>query len=102
MSWERVDELEDEQTAELSQIEHHRDKLLQELADLQSKIIRKRKVLEQTQERARKQMKCLVRAMEEDGDDMTRTVIDASQLELDLFGAPDSSNPQILSPVQGS
>lgn len=60
---------------------------LERLSTLQAKVARKRKVLEQARKRAQDQTNCLIREMEADGEDLTRTVLDASALEADLFGS---------------
>ena len=88
--------------AEKLRLEKERDTLTLRLAEMVARVSRKRRVLEQTQQRAKEKMNCLVREMEEDGEDMTQTVIDASNLESDLFGFfPDpSSAPETSSSSQ--
>ena len=63
-----------------------RDALFEQLATVQARLSRKRKVLEGAKVCARQKLQCLVKEMESDGEDLTRSVIDASLLQAELFG----------------
>ena len=65
--------------------EAKRDALVEQLAELQACVSRKRKVLEGAEGRAKKKLQCLVAEMEVDGENLSATVIDASALQAELF-----------------
>ena len=65
--------------------EAKRDALVKQLAELQARVSRKRKVLEGAEGQAKKKLQCLVAEMEVDGEDLSATVIDASALQAELF-----------------
>ena len=65
--------------------EAKRDALVEQLAELQARVSRKRKVLEGAEGQAKKKLQCLVAEMEADGEDLSVTVIDASALQAELF-----------------
>ena len=67
------------------------NELLEQLAEMTSCIRWKRKVLEQAKGRAKKKLKCLVKEMEVEGEDITAMVIDASVLEAELFRVAPAS-----------
>ncbi len=92
VSWGSLDKSRESLKASLSRDEEERDRLLERLAELQARLARNRKVLEQTNERAAAKLNCLVQEMEADGEDMTQTVIDASALEFELFPPAGSSS----------
>ena len=94
MSWDSLDRTRENMKRDLSDDEKERDRLAQQLAEMIARISRKRVVLEQTEKRAADKMNCLVREMEEDGEDMTALVVDASALEANLSGLPEfTGNP---------
>ena len=62
------------------------DTLLECLSKVQACVARKRKVLEQVEGRTRKKLRCLVKEMEAEGEDLSAMVIDASTLQAKLFG----------------
>ena len=62
-----------------------RDTLVKQLAKLQARVSRKRKVLEGAEGRAKKKLQCLVAEIEVDGEDLSATVIDMSALQAELF-----------------
>ena len=95
MSWEGVEKQVVEQRADIAADEKQLWEQLRRLSELQARIARKRKVLELAEKRAKDQMNCLVREMEEDGEDMSRLVIEASNVEAELFGG-DSLDPSLL------
>ena len=66
-------------------VEATRDALVEQLAVAQARVSRKRKVLEETEVRAKQKLQCLVKEMESDGEDLTATVIDMSLLQAELF-----------------
>ena len=61
------------------------DTLLEHLSEVQARVARKRKVLEQVEGHARKKLHCLVEEMEAEGEDLSATVIDTSTLQAELF-----------------
>ena len=65
--------------------EAKRDALVEQLAELQARVSRKRKVLEGAESRAKKKLQCLVAEMEADSEDLSATVIDVSTLQAELF-----------------
>ena len=95
VSWESLDKTRDKLRSELSVEEAQREALLTQLSEMTARIARKRKVLEQAQQRVAKKFECLVDEMEADGEDMRATVIDASSLQAELFpdGWPDPQLP---------
>ena len=62
-----------------------RDALFEQLAAVQVRLSRKRKVLEGAEGRAKKKLQCLVAEIEVDGEDLVATVIDVSVLQAKLF-----------------
>ena len=102
MSWEVLDRSEDRLSSEIREDEQKRDRLWEEFSEMQSRVLRKRKVLEQTQRRASDKLNCLVEELREAGDDMTRTVIDASALEAELLAGEPSGTAVGASSSQGS
>ena len=65
--------------------EAKRDTLVKQLAKLQARVSRKRKVLEGAEGQAKKKLQCLVAEMEADSEDLSAMVIDASALQAELF-----------------
>ena len=53
------------------------DTLLECLSEVQARVARKRKVLEQVEGHAQKKLRCLVEEMEAEGEDLSVMVIDA-------------------------
>ena len=84
MSWDTVERTKERLKAEVALEEERRDRLFEELAELQARLARKRRVLEQAQRRSDEQTECLIREMEESGENLTRTVLDVSFLEAQL------------------
>ena len=62
------------------------DTLLECLSEVQARVARKQKVLEQVEGHTQKKLHCLVEEMEAEGEDLSATVIDASTLQAKLFG----------------
>ena len=96
VSQESVDKLKKKQSSEINVLETQHNKLLSKLHNLHFKILHKQKVLKQTQQCAKKQMKYLVQSLEDDRDDISRTIINTSALKHDLFGSLSLIDPQIL------
>ena len=65
--------------------EAKRDALVEQLAELQACVSRKRKVLEGAEGQAKTKLQCLVAEIEVDGEDLSATVIDMSALQAELF-----------------
>ena len=84
-SWESVDRTVDETEASLEKDGEERDKLLSQLAELQARMARKRKVLEQARQRAMEQFWCLERELEQSGEPNLKQVVrDATLVESQL------------------
>ena len=86
VSWESLNMSRDNLREDVAADEATRDALFEQLATVQARLSRKRKVLEGAEVRARQKLQCLVKEMESDGEDLTRSVIDASLLQAELFG----------------
>ena len=102
LSWDRVEDAYKRSKIKVELLEAEQSQLLDRLDELRASLRTHRKILEKNSERADNQMHCLVREMEADGEDLTHTVIEASQLEFNLFGAPEPSSPRTLTTTQGS
>ena len=81
LSWESLDHSRSSQRSELTEDEAERDRFTTQLAEVVARVSRKRKVLEQTEKRAKEKLRCLVSEMEESGEGMSQTIIDASVFE---------------------
>ena len=84
MSWDAVERTKENLKAEVARGEQEVFARLRELSELQARLDRKRKVLEQAQQRSDRQAQCLIREMEEGGEDLSRTVFDVSLLDAQL------------------
>ena len=87
-SLEALDVSEENLQQDLNRDEEEREQLLARLAELQSRVARKRKVLEQARRRAEDARNCLIREMEAEGEDLSRVAYDAALFEAssDDFG----------------
>ena len=95
MSWESVDRSREKAKLEVKSEEQTVFALVRRLSEAQARLARKRRILEQAQQRSTEQMHCLVREMEAGGEDLTRRSIpdalEATAIEAELFpeGLPD-------------
>ena len=80
VSWDSLDKTRENMSKEISDHEKERDALFERLAELTARIERKRRVLNQANERARSKLNCLIDEMEADGEDISRTVLNAGAL----------------------
>ena len=85
LSWASLDTSHNNLHENLAGDEVERDTLLECLSEVQARVTRKRKVLEQVEGCARKKLCCLVEEMEAEGEDLSAMVIDTSTLQAELF-----------------
>ncbi|KAI9877566.1 MAG: hypothetical protein M1823_007087, partial [Watsoniomyces obsoletus] len=85
LSWESINATRDNLREEKAGDEAEVERLIDLLTEAKSRLTRKRVVLEQAEGRARKKLKCLVEELEAEGEELTRTVINASAYEGSLF-----------------
>ena len=71
MSWESLNIFWDNLREDVAAEEVTRNALFEQLAAVQVRLSRKRKVLEGAEVRARQKLQCLVKEMESDGEDLT-------------------------------
>ena len=99
MSWDSVERTKDLLKDDVRREEEAVLEMMRQLLERQARLARKRKLLEQAQQRSDEQMECLIREMEAGGEDLTRRTADdalaASALEVELFpnGWPDPILP---------
>ena len=83
-SWRAIDAARSSARDSIKDVEAERSRLLRRLAELQATLDRHQCTLGLAQERARRKTSCLVRELEEDGEDLSRTVVDAALTESEL------------------
>jgi predicted phage gp36 major capsid-like protein len=96
MSWDAVERSVKRSREDLERDEREQNELLDRLAELRARIVRKRKVLELAQKRSTEQALCLAREMAAEGEDVYQTVLDVSMFEAQLddsFGGTSSTAP---------
>ena len=86
-SMEAINVAQENLQKDLDKDSEKRDRLFEELAELQARMSRKRKVLEQTKERAKRKRSCLISEMEADGEDMSQLAFDASLVSADFLAS---------------
>ena len=79
MSWPRLERVQDD-------LESKIQKDTEALLELVRRIDRNKALLEQAQRRAEDKQECLVRELEADGEDLSRTVADMSSMEAHASG----------------
>ena len=103
LSWGSLNVARDNLREGLAADEAERDALFEQLVKLQACVSQKRKVLEETEGRAKQKLQCLVKEMESDGEDLTATVIDTSLLQAELFSpAPTGTTSEEAGSSRGS
>ncbi len=85
LSWASLNTSRNNLHEDLAGDEAEWDTLLECLSEVQARVARKRKVLEQVEGHTQKKLHCLVKEMEAEGEDLSATVIDASTLQAKLF-----------------
>ena len=84
-SWVTLDRDRDRLREDLVKDEKEQDELLDRLAELRARVSRKRKVLEQAEERSRKKLSCLVDEARSEGIDMNASFREPTEWERFLF-----------------
>ena len=102
-SWASLDTSRNNLCEDLVGDEVEWDTLLECLSEVQARVARKQKVLEQVEGHAQKKLHCLVEEMEAEGEDLTVMVIDTLALQAKLFGpAPVNTAAAGAGSSQGS
>ena len=95
-SWAALDRDRDRLREDLISDEKKREEMWNSMVELQARISRKRKVLEQAEERSRKKFSCLVDEARSGGIDMNASLREPTEWErllFDDFPVPDPPSP---------
>lgn len=101
-SWASLDRARDDLDNKISQDERARESLLEQLNQLQMRLVRNRKLKEKKEEEAAKKLQCLEEEMEAEGEEVSRTTQDPLSTEECLASWGVSSPLTWFDPSSGS